>query len=51
MLQDCVDMMNTMAPYKMERVISEGGCQELQRAHDWKSVKAVEIKVSTLGTK
>ena len=40
MLQGCADMTNTIIVCKMERVMSKGGCQELQSTHDWKSNKS-----------
>ena len=56
MLQGCVDATNTAILHKMEKVMSEGGCQESQSAHDWKSaivvgVKTQEIRISEPGIK
>ena len=56
MQQNCVGMTNTTALHKMERVMSKGGCQELQRAYDWKTttearLKMEENRISALGIK
>ena len=47
MLQDCVDATNTTTA-QMERVMSEGGCQESQSTHNWKNTKAAGVKTQEI---
>ena len=56
MVQSCVDAINATVLHKMERDMSEGGCQDSQSGHDWKSAKAAgvktqEVRVSAPGIK
>ena len=48
MLQDCLGMTNTTALHRMGKAMSEGRCQELQSALDWKSKKASGVKTQEI---